>query len=73
MSTPRSDSDGVDEAPMTNPNTGVLPPELSKNVVFLECESSAEGGSCSVYLVGTAHVSTVSDPTRRFFVLLIWI
>ncbi|XP_043689970.1 traB domain-containing protein-like [Telopea speciosissima] len=34
-----------------------LPDELAKNVVILECESSAEGGSCDVYLVGTAHVS----------------
>lgn len=36
-----------------------LPDNLAKGVVFLECESSAEGGSCDVYLVGTAHVSQV--------------
>lgn len=36
-----------------------LPENLAKGVVFLECESSAEGGSCDVYLVGTAHVSQV--------------
>lgn len=37
-----------------------LPEELSKGVVYLECESTAEGGTCSVYLVGTAHVSQES-------------
>lgn len=36
-----------------------LPDNLAKGVVLLECESSAEGGSCDVYLVGTAHVSQV--------------
>ncbi|KAI3948758.1 hypothetical protein MKX01_022172 [Papaver californicum] len=30
------------------------------NVVVLECESSAEGGSCKIHLVGTAHVSQES-------------
>ena len=38
----------------------VLPEELSRSVVMLSCESSAEGGTCDVYLVGTAHVSQVS-------------
>ncbi|KAM0943860.1 putative TraB/PrgY/GumN family protein [Dioscorea sansibarensis] len=37
-----------------------LPEELSKGVVVLECESSAEGGFCDVYIVGTAHVSQES-------------
>lgn len=37
----------------------VLPPELSRSVAVLTCESSAAGGVCDVYLVGTAHVSTV--------------
>lgn len=39
-----------------------LPEELSRSVVVLTCESSAEGGggTCDVYLVGTAHVSEVS-------------
>eukprot|EP00268_Persea_americana_P017869 TRINITY_DN18714_c0_g1_i6.p1 TRINITY_DN18714_c0_g1~~TRINITY_DN18714_c0_g1_i6.p1 ORF type:complete len:428 (+),score=67.16 TRINITY_DN18714_c0_g1_i6:85-1368(+) len=37
-----------------------LPEELSKSVVFLECESTAESGTCHVYLVGTAHVSEES-------------
>lgn len=38
----------------------VLTEELSRSVVMLSCESSAEGGTCDVYLVGTAHVSQVS-------------
>ncbi|KAJ4730001.1 TraB domain-containing protein [Melia azedarach] len=38
----------------------VLPEELSRSVIFLTCESSAEGGACDVYLVGTAHVSRES-------------
>ncbi|KAK8493323.1 hypothetical protein V6N12_000536 [Hibiscus sabdariffa] len=33
-----------------------LPEELSKNVVHLSCKSSAEGGKCDVYLVGTWHL-----------------
>ena len=37
----------------------VLPEELSRSAVMLACESSAEGGVCDVYLVGTAHVSMV--------------
>ncbi|KAJ6819647.1 traB domain-containing protein [Iris pallida] len=37
-----------------------LPEELSKSVVVLECESSAVGGTCEVYLVGTAHISKES-------------
>ncbi|KAJ3674919.1 hypothetical protein LUZ60_005535 [Juncus effusus] len=31
--------------------------EMANGVVHLQCESSAEGGVCHVYLVGTAHVS----------------
>ncbi|KAH0458679.1 hypothetical protein IEQ34_011493 [Dendrobium chrysotoxum] len=38
----------------------VLPEDLAKGVVHLECESSTEGGRCDVYLVGTAHVSQES-------------
>ncbi|KAK3008108.1 hypothetical protein RJ639_014370 [Escallonia herrerae] len=38
----------------------VLPAELSRSVMVLTCESAAEGGSCDVYLVGTAHVSMES-------------
>ncbi|KAF3332962.1 TraB domain-containing protein [Carex littledalei] len=34
--------------------------EIAKGIVRLECESSAEGGVCHVYLVGTAHVSQES-------------
>ncbi|KAK4789443.1 hypothetical protein SAY86_016747 [Trapa natans] len=37
-----------------------LPEELFRNVAVLSCESSAEGGRCDVYLVGTAHVSQES-------------
>ncbi|KAL2248415.1 UNVERIFIED_CONTAM: hypothetical protein Sindi_2693800 [Sesamum indicum] len=37
----------------------VLPPEFSRSTVKLTCDSAAEGGECDVYLVGTAHVSTV--------------
>lgn len=36
-----------------------LPEELLKSVVFLTCESCAEGGTCDVFVVGTAHVSKV--------------
>ncbi|KAL5056427.1 hypothetical protein RYX36_037109 [Vicia faba] len=45
----------VDRAPVA------LPEELSRNVIMLSCESSAEGGVCDVYLVGTAHVSEESS------------
>lgn len=38
----------------------VLPEELSRSVVVLTCESTAEGGVCDVHLVGTAHVSVES-------------
>ncbi|XP_078436967.1 traB family protein isoform X2 [Wolffia australiana] len=38
----------------------ILPEELAKGVVVLECESTAGGGSCDVYLIGTAHVSQES-------------
>lgn len=37
----------------------VLPEELSRSVVVLTCDSTAEGGVCDVHLVGTAHVSVV--------------
>lgn len=45
----------------------VLPEELSRSVVVLTCESTAEGGVCDVHLVGTAHVSVV----RQFRVWLV--
>lgn len=45
----------------------VLPEELSKSVVMLNCDSSAEGGACDVYLLGTAHVSSV-NPDFAFIV-----
>ncbi|KAL4201460.1 hypothetical protein AMTRI_Chr02g216190 [Amborella trichopoda] len=37
-----------------------LPEDLAKGVVLLNCESSVPGGTCDVYLVGTAHVSQES-------------
>ncbi|GLT96574.1 hypothetical protein SLE2022_141850 [Rubroshorea leprosula] len=37
-----------------------LPEELSRSVMVLSCQSTAEGGTCDVYLVGTAHVSKES-------------
>uniref|UniRef100_A0A1J3IM61 TraB domain-containing protein n=1 Tax=Noccaea caerulescens TaxID=107243 RepID=A0A1J3IM61_NOCCA len=37
-----------------------LPEEFSKSVVILTCESTGSGGSCDVYLIGTAHVSKES-------------
>lgn len=36
-----------------------LPEELARSLVVLSCENS-EGGTCDVYLVGTAHVSQES-------------
>ncbi|KAJ6908502.1 hypothetical protein NC651_018797 [Populus alba x Populus x berolinensis] len=36
-----------------------LPEELSRSVMVLTCESKAEGGTCVVHLVGTAHVSQI--------------
>ncbi|XP_027910919.1 traB domain-containing protein-like isoform X2 [Vigna unguiculata] len=38
-----------------------LPEDLSRNVTVLSCESSAEGGVCHVYLLGTSHVSKESS------------
>lgn len=38
----------------------VLPEELSRSVMMLTCDSSANGGICDVYVVGTAHVSSVN-------------
>lgn len=38
----------------------VLPEELSRSVMMLTCDSSANGGICDVYVVGTAHVSSES-------------
>ncbi|XP_065868211.1 uncharacterized protein [Euphorbia lathyris] len=42
------------------PERRELPEELSKNVVVLTCESTVEGGSCDVYLIGTCHGSQES-------------
>uniref|UniRef100_A0A0D3B4I7 TraB family protein n=1 Tax=Brassica oleracea var. oleracea TaxID=109376 RepID=A0A0D3B4I7_BRAOL len=37
-----------------------LPEEYAESVMVLTCDSTAEGGSCHVYLIGTAHVSEES-------------
>ncbi|KAG5396583.1 hypothetical protein IGI04_018397 [Brassica rapa subsp. trilocularis] len=37
-----------------------LPKEYANSVMVLTCGSKAEGGSCDVYLIGTAHVSEES-------------
>ncbi|MCI30410.1 traB domain-containing protein-like, partial [Trifolium medium] len=34
-----------------------LPKELSKDVIVLSCESTAKGGVCDIYVVGTNHFS----------------
>ncbi|XP_061364541.1 uncharacterized protein LOC133307967 [Gastrolobium bilobum] len=46
----------------------VLPDELSRNVLVLSCESTADGGVCDVYVVGTAHVSEESSKEVRAIV-----
>lgn len=60
----RVDDMGEDATPVSNVAEGSerknnLPEELSRNVVKLTCDSSAESGVCDVYLIGTAHVSEV--------------
>ncbi|WCJ37601.1 TraB family protein [Euphorbia peplus] len=42
------------------PERRELPNELSRNVVVLTCDSTAEGGSCHVYLLGIVHGSQES-------------
>ncbi|GLT37439.1 hypothetical protein SLA2020_117570 [Shorea laevis] len=63
----RSEDDiGSDAVPTGEPSDSFerckveLPEELSRSVMVLSCESSVEGGTCDVYLVGTAHVSQES-------------
>ncbi|MCI17574.1 traB domain-containing protein-like, partial [Trifolium medium] len=34
-----------------------LPKELSKDVIVLSCDSTAKGGVCDIYVVGTNHMS----------------
>ncbi|KAL9457571.1 hypothetical protein AB3S75_006588 [Citrus x aurantiifolia] len=56
-----SDRDETNGAvPVPEETKKVLPEELSRNIVILTCDSTAEGGTCDVYLVGTAHVSKES-------------
>ncbi|XP_073226078.1 uncharacterized protein [Cicer arietinum] len=38
-----------------------LPKELSKDVIVLSCESTAKGGVCDVYVLGTIHISEESS------------
>lgn len=45
----------------------MLPVELARNVIVLSCESSAEGGVCDVYVLGTCHVSEVKLTTNFWF------
>ncbi|KAK7312731.1 hypothetical protein VNO77_36821 [Canavalia gladiata] len=60
-----ADADAASPAPDASASSddrpAALPAELTKNVLLLSCESSAEGGVCDVYLVGTAHVSEESS------------
>ncbi|GFY99138.1 TraB family protein [Actinidia rufa] len=49
-----------------------LPEELWRSVMKLSCESSAEGGICNVYLVGTAHVSQIVLNNKFKFADLSW-
>ncbi|GMP54196.1 hypothetical protein CsSME_00019434 [Camellia sinensis var. sinensis] len=58
--------DGGDQRP-------VLPEELSRSVMTLSCESSAEGGICDVYLVGTAHVSQVLVLIFNSWFFFVWL
>ncbi|KAI8558309.1 hypothetical protein RHMOL_Rhmol04G0081100 [Rhododendron molle] len=53
-------STGIDVAAAADRTEVQLPDELRRKVVKLSCGSTAEGGSCVVYLVGTAHVSQES-------------
>ncbi|KAK7312733.1 hypothetical protein VNO77_36823 [Canavalia gladiata] len=65
-STARDDdpSDSASPAPEASVDSdrrpAVLLEETSKNVLVLSCESTAEGGVCDVYVVGTCHVSKES-------------
>ncbi|KAI4341032.1 hypothetical protein MLD38_025807 [Melastoma candidum] len=52
---PSEACDGDQE--MSDWGRATLPEELSRSVMVLTCDSSAPGGICDVYLVGTAHVS----------------
>ncbi|KAK7257523.1 hypothetical protein RIF29_31555 [Crotalaria pallida] len=53
---PEYESESFDPRPPVT-----LPVELCRNVMVLSCESSAEGGVCDVFVVGTAHVSEDSS------------
>lgn len=69
-----SDRDETNGAvPVPEETKKVLPEELSRSVVILTCDSTAEGGTCDVYLVGTAHVSKVIDFVRIIIGLIVLI
>jgi len=51
---------GGEQSPETKHRRVELPKELSKNVIKLSCESTAKGGVCDVYVVGTVHISEVT-------------
>ncbi|XP_051135503.1 uncharacterized protein LOC127254455, partial [Andrographis paniculata] len=55
-----SENEGGNDANYNVYERKVLPPELARSAVTLSCDSTAEGGVCDVYLVGTAHVSKES-------------
>lgn len=52
-------SELVEEAEGSEQRQQVNPEELARGLMVLSCESSADGGVCDVYVVGTAHVSMV--------------
>lgn len=52
--------EGVGEGGGEEEQREAMPEELWRSMVKLSCESTAEGGVCEVYLVGTAHVSQES-------------
>lgn len=56
-----NDNDNQNENENENHETGVgmIPEDVMKNVVVLSCDN-IDGGTCDVYLVGTAHVSQES-------------
>ncbi|KAK7263547.1 hypothetical protein RJT34_31139 [Clitoria ternatea] len=56
---------------VSNRRPATLPEHLSRNVVALSCESTAQGGVCHVYVVGTCHVSEESSKQVQGIVSLL--
>lgn len=74
ISSPGGDEARNEDNDAVSPETRrILPEDLSRSVVLLTCESSAEGGNCDVYIVGTAHVSKVMDRFSWIWILVILI